>query len=193
MAADKIVFDLETQNLFEEVGGRGRSDLLKISVIGLYSYADDKYYCFEENEVYKAGEMMQAADQIIGFTIKHFDFDVLQPYVNYDVHSLPYLDILEEFVKIAGHRIKLENLAQTNLGMGKSGDGKEAVRMFRQGRIDELKKYCLQDVRVTKEIYDYGQKHGKLLYKDYFDTREIQIAFPEPMVKKPAARQISLF
>ncbi len=193
MTPNKIVFDLETQKSFDEVGGRGRNDLLKISVLGLYSYRDDKYYCFEENEIYRAGEMFQEADQIIGFNIKGFDFEVLRPYVNFDVHQLPYLDILEEVVKIIGHRIKLENLAQSNLGAGKSGDGLEAIRMYKQGRMDELKKYCTQDVKVTKEIYDYVMKYGKLLYKDYFETREIKISFPEPAIKKPAARQISLF
>ena len=193
MAANKLVFDLETQKSFDEVGGRGKSADLKISVLVLYSYRDDKYYTFEEHEIYRAGEMMQEADQIIGFTIKRFDFDVLQPYVNFDVHQLPYLDILEEFVKVAGHRIKLENLAQTNLGMGKSADGLEAIRMYKQGRMDELKKYCMQDVKVTKEVYDYVLKYGKLLYKDYFDTKELLLSFPEPALKKPIARQASLF
>jgi DEAD/DEAH box helicase domain-containing protein len=193
MTANKIVFDLETQKSFDEVGGRGRNDLLKISVLGLYSYREDKYYCFEENEVYRAGEMFQEADQIIGFNIKGFDFEVLRPYVNFDVHQLPYLDILEEVTKIIGHRIKLDNLAQTTLGVGKSADGLEALRMYKQGRMDDLKKYCTQDVKVTKEIYDYAMKYGKLLYKDYFETREIQVRFPEPVEKKPAARQISLF
>ncbi len=193
MAANKIVFDLETQKSFQEVGGRGHNDQLKISVLGLYSYKDDQYYCFEEHEIYLAGEMFQEADQIIGFNIKSFDFEVLRPYVNFDVHSLPYLDIMEEVAKIIGHRVKLENLAQSNLGIGKSADGLEALRMYKQGRMDELKKYCTQDVRVTKELYDYVLKNNKLQYKDYFETREIHIMFGEPAIKRPAARQVSLF
>jgi DEAD/DEAH box helicase domain-containing protein len=193
MAGNKIVFDLETQKSFDEVGGRGNNHLLKISVLGLYSYADDKYYCFTEDEIYRAGEMFQEADQIIGFNIKNFDFEVLRPYVNFNVHDLPYLDIMEEFEKLVGHRVKLDNLAKTTLGVGKNGDGLEALRMYRQGRIEELKKYCLQDVKVTKELYDYVLKHGKLLYKDYFDTREINVAFAEPVIRKPLARQTSLF
>jgi DEAD/DEAH box helicase domain-containing protein len=193
MAANKIVFDLETQKSFDEVGGRGRSDLLKISVLGLYSYPEDKYYCFTEDQIYKAGEMFQEADQIIGFNIKHFDFEVLKPYVSFDVDALPYLDIMKEVEKIIGHRVKLDNLAQTTLGIGKNGDGLEAIRMYKQGRIDELKKYCSNDVKVTKDLYDYVMKYGKLMYKDYFDTREIQINFAEPQIRKPVARQASLF
>lgn len=193
MAANKIVFDLETQKSFEEVGGFGHNDKLKISVIGLYSYNEDKYYCFTEDEVHKAGEMFQEADLIIGYNIKSFDFEVLRPYLNYDVHQLPYCDIMVEVANVIGHRLKLDNLAQTNLGVGKTADGLEALRMYKQGRIEELKKYCINDVKVTKDIYDYVLKHGKLKYKDYFDTKEINISFKEPEPKKPIARQTSLF
>lgn len=190
---NKFVFDLETQKAFDEVGGYGKNHLLKISVIGVYSYLEDKHYCFTEDQVYRVGEMFQEADQIIGFNIKHFDYEVLKPYLSYDPHTLPTLDIMEEIEKIIGHRIRLDNVASTTLGVGKNGDGLQAIRLYRQGRIDELKKYCSNDVKITKEVYDYAQKYSKLLYKDYFDTREIKILFPEPQIRKPIMRQTSLF
>jgi DEAD/DEAH box helicase domain-containing protein len=192
-AQNKIVFDLETQKSFEEVGGYGKNHLLKISVIGVYSYLEDKHYCFTEDQVYRVGEMFQEADLIIGYNIKHFDYEVLKPYLSFDPHTLPTLDIMEEVEKLIGHRLKLDNLAQTTLGVGKNGDGLLALKLFKQGRIDELKKYCSNDVKVTKDLYDYITAYGKLLYKDYFDTRELRIAFPEPQLRKPAVRQISLF
>lgn len=188
---NKIVFDLETQKEFAEVGGK--THLLKISVIGIYSYLHDKYYCFEEDQAYRVGEMFAEADQVIGFNIKHFDYEVLKPYLSYDPHTLPTLDIMKEIELLIGHRVRLDNVASTTLGVGKNGDGLEALRMYRQGRIEELKKYCLNDVKITKEVYDYAQKYQKLLYKDYFDTREIKILFPEPVQRKLAVRQASLF
>jgi DEAD/DEAH box helicase domain-containing protein len=188
---NKIVFDLETQNAFQDVGNK--THLLKVSVIGVYSYLQDKYFCFTEDEIYRVGEMFQEADQIIGFNIKHFDYEVLKPYLNFDPHGLPTLDIMKEIEQLIGHRIRLDNVASTTLGTGKNGNGLEAIRMYRQGRIDELKKYCINDVKITKDVYDYCQKYNKLLYKDYFDTREIKIFFPDPAVKKPAVRQASLF
>ena len=192
-ALNKIVFDLETQKSFDEVGGRDKNHLLKVSVVGVYSYLQDKYTCFTEDQIYRVGEMFEEADQIIGFNIKNFDFQVLKPYLNFDVTTLPYLDILEEVEKLIGHRIKLDNLAQTTLGVGKNGDGLEALKLYKQGRIEDLKKYCLNDVKITKEIYDYALKYGKLLYKDYFETRELKINFKEPEFKKPVVRQASLF
>ncbi len=190
---NKLVFDVETQKSFDEVGGFGKNHLLKISVVSVYSYPLDKYFCFEEDEVYKLGEMFQEADQIIGYNIKSFDFEVLKPYFNFDVHSLPYLDIMEDVAKILGHRLKLDNLAQTTLGIGKNGDGLEALRLFKQGRIEELKKYCTNDVKITKDLYDYVLAYGKLLYKDYFETREMKINFTEPVPRKPVSIQASLF
>ncbi|HYE22602.1 MAG TPA: hypothetical protein VD998_03365, partial [Verrucomicrobiae bacterium] len=91
------------------------------------------------------------------------------------------------------HRLRLDNLAQTTLGIGKTGDGLEALRLYKQGRIDELKKYCTNDVKITKDLYDYIQTYQKVLYKDYFETREVKITFPEPVVRKPVMRQASLF
>jgi DEAD/DEAH box helicase domain-containing protein len=190
-ALNKLVFDLETQKEFAEVGGK--THLLKVSVIGVYSYLQDKHFCFTEDQVYRVGDMFQEADQIIGFNIKHFDYEVLRPYLSFDPQTLPTLDILEEVEKLIGHRIKLDNLAQATLGVGKNGDALQALRLFRQNRMDELKKYCSNDVKITKEVYDYARKFEKLLYKDYFDTREIRVLFPEPTIRVPAMRQTSLF
>ena|SRR3989344_46872 len=190
---NKLVFDLETQKSFDEVGGRDRNHLLKISVAGVYSYREDKYYCFTEDKIYRLGEMLLEADQVIGFNIKRFDFEVLKPYVNYDIHTLPYLDILEEVEKLLGHRVKLDSLAQSTLGIGKSGDGLQALKLYKAGRIEELKKYCIDDVKITKELYDYVLSYGKLLLKDYFETKEIKISFNEPESREPLQRQTSLF
>jgi len=184
---------ISPQKEFDEVGGRDRNHLLKISVAGVYSYREDKYYCFTEDKIYRLGEMLLEADQVIGFNIKRFDFEVLKPYVNYDIHTLPYLDILEEVEKLLGHRVKLDSLAQSTLGIGKSGDGLQALKLYKAGRIEELKKYCIDDVKITKELYDYVLSYGKLLLKDYFETKEIKISFNEPESREPLQRQTSLF
>ncbi|MEJ0020958.1 MAG: ribonuclease H-like domain-containing protein [Candidatus Doudnabacteria bacterium] len=190
---NKIVLDLETQKSFAEVGGFGKNHLLKVSVVGVYSYPLNKFLTFAEDELYRLGEMLSEADQIIGFNIKNFDFQVLQPYLKHKLSDIPALDILEEVEKLIGHRVKLDNLAQMTLGAGKSGDGLQALKFYKLGQMEELKKYCLDDVRITKELYEYAQTYGKLLYKDYFETKEIQMRFDEPVLRKPIARQASLF
>lgn len=189
----KIVLDLETQKSFEDVGGRGKNHLLKVSVCGIYDYAQQKYLIYEESELPKLAPLLQAADQIIGFNIKNFDFAVLQPYLNFDISTVPYYDILEEIEKSIGHRIKLESVAQGTIGSGKSGNGLEALIYYRNGRMDLLKKYCLDDVRVTKEVYEYALKHQKLMYRDYFSIREMPITCLEPSNRAGVLKQEVLF
>ncbi|QQS23331.1 ribonuclease H-like domain-containing protein [bacterium] len=189
----KIVLDLETQKSFEEVGGRGKNHLLKISVCGIYNYATDEYLIYEEHELPRLGSLLQSADQIIGFNIKQFDFEVLQPYLNFDINSVPYYDLLEEIDKVLGHKIKLESVAQGSIGSGKSGNGLEALLYYKNGKMDLLKKYCLDDVRVTKEVYEYALKNQKLLYRDYFAIKEIPIKCEEPQSRVGVTRQEVLF
>ena len=189
----KIVLDLETQKSFQEVGGRGKNHLLKISVCGVYDYTTEKYYAYEENEIPKLASILQSADQIIGYNIKDFDFEVLQPYLNFDIQTLPHLDLLQEIDKVLGHRIKLEDVAQGTLGSGKSGSGKEALIYFKNGRWDLLEKYCLDDVKVTKQIYDYALKNQKIFYRDFFKVKEIPLKISEAQPRLGVLHQTALF
>lgn len=189
----KIVLDLETQKSFEEVGGRGKNHLLKISVCGIFDYSTEQYSIYEEHELPRLASVLQSADQIIGFNIKNFDFEVLQPYLNFNIHEIPYYDILEEIEKAVGHRVKLESVAQGTIGSGKSGNGLEALLYYRNNRMDLLKKYCLDDVRVTKQVYDFALKNQKLLYRDYFNVREIPVTCLEPSGRLGVLKQEVLF
>ncbi len=189
----KIVLDLETQNLFQDVGGRGKNHLLKVSLCGIYDYTTDRYTMYEEAELPKLAPILQTADQIIGFNIKDFDFEVLQPYMNFNLSDIPYYDLLEEINKVLGHRIKLESVAQATLGSGKSGDGKEAVLYYRNGRMDLLKKYCQDDVRITRLIYEYALKNQKIIYRDYFAVKEVALSLAEPVSREGVTHQAVLF
>lgn len=189
----KLVFDLETQKEFAEVGGRGKNHLLKVSVCGVYDYSTDKYMIFEEHEIPRMASLFQTADQLIGFNSIDFDNEVLRPYLNFNIDEVPHLDLLQEVEKVIGRRIRLNSIAQATLGKGKSGNGKEAILYYRNGRMDLLKKYCLDDVRITKQIYDYVLKNDKLLYQDFFNISEIPLRLAEPVPRAPVMHQTALF
>lgn len=193
MAQKRIVLDLETQNSFADVGGRGNNKLLKVSVCGVYFYETDKYEIFEEKELAKLSPLLASADEIIGFNIIGFDFQVLQPYLNFDIYQVPHLDIMAEIDKVLGHRLSLETVAQATLGSGKSGKGTDAIMYFRQGRMEELKRYCLDDVRVTKEVYEYALKNNKILYSDFATIKEIPMKIKLPEARTGVKVQESLF
>ncbi len=191
------VLDLETQKTFSEVG-RDKLHELKVSVAGFYDYPTDSYLTFEENEILRLEEYLTQTDLLIGFNIKSFDLAVLQPYLGIAVTNLPVLDLLEEIKKVRGHRVTLQSLAVATLKESKSGSGWEAVRLFREGRMDELKKYCLDDVRITKDVFEYGRKHSRVFFKSErdFQTYEIPVTWGERLdefMKKPSAFPTSLF
>lgn len=160
---DKLVLDLETQKDFAAVEGR-RLELLGVSVCCVYSYEENRYDAYVEADLPKLAPRLQAAELLIGFNIRRFDLPVLQPYLEFPGSTLPMLDIMEEIVKNLGHRLSLDALAQATLGRGKGGSGLDALRWYQEGRMDLITKYCLEDVKLTKELYDYGKQHGRLYY-----------------------------
>lgn len=159
---NKIVIDIETKNTFVEVG-QDNFDALEVSLVGVYSYLQDKFFCFEEHQLVEFGEMFKNADSVIGFSINRFDIPVLKKHFDFDIYSVPRFDILDEIELLLGQRIGLDLLARINLGKGKNGHGLEAANFYRDGKMEELKNYCLNDVKITKELYDLAKTQGYLL------------------------------
>ena len=181
---ERLVLDLETQRDFNEVEGR-KPELLGVSVVGVYSYEENRYDAYLEADLStKLAPRLQAANLIIGFNIRRFDMPVLQPYLAYSVTTLPLLDVMEEVVKHLGHRLSLDSIAQATLGKGKSGSGLDALKWFKEGRFDLITKYCLDDVRLTKEVYDYGKQHGRLFATNRFGPEKLHITVFWPERKR---------
>ena len=164
--SDKLVLDLETKKSFEEVGGHQNIKDLEVSLCGVYSYDKDQFRAFKEDEFKELGQWLKSASLIIGFNSKSFDFTALQPYFKFKLSKLPHLDILEEVYHALGHRLKLQSLALATLGEGKSGSGLDALWYYKNNDWDKLEKYCLDDVRITRDVYEYGRKHGHLWYEN---------------------------
>ncbi|MFA6485865.1 MAG: ribonuclease H-like domain-containing protein [Candidatus Magasanikbacteria bacterium] len=162
---NEIVFDIETQNTFAEVDNDFKK--FKISVVSIYSYATDVYQSFTEHELTKLWPILERADRIIGYNSEHFDLPILHNYYLGHLDQIPHLDIMKCVKEALGFRLKLDDLAQATLdGVQKSADGLQAIRWYREGKIDEIKKYCEMDVKITKEIYDFGRANKQLFYKN---------------------------
>ncbi|MBI4094522.1 MAG: ribonuclease H-like domain-containing protein [Candidatus Liptonbacteria bacterium] len=187
---DTIVFDIETQNFFTDPDvGWNNFGALKISVIGLYSYEKDAYASFEESELEDAAEFFRNASRLVGFSINRYDVPVLVNYFNkfkdqegLDLWHKERVDLLEEIEMATGSRVSLGKLAEANLGEGKTGHGWEAISLYKHGEIQKLKDYCLQDVRLTKELYDIYKKKGELVVpkKITGELVSVRLRTPEP-------------
>jgi DEAD/DEAH box helicase domain-containing protein len=74
--------------------------------------------------------------------------------------------MLQDLYKTLGWRPKLDDVAAATLGETKSADGLQAVRWFRQGKLDKVTAYCRRDVEVTWKVYDFGRSNGYVKYRD---------------------------
>ena len=181
---DKLVIDIETKNTFADVGGQANIEALETSFVGVYSYKDDKYYSFFEDNFAELGRLLQKAGLIIGFSINRFDIPVMRKYfdpespfycgVNFNIHALERYDILEEIEETQGFRVSLDLLAKTNLNTGKTSHGLEAIKFYKENRLKELEDYCLNDVKITKDLYDLIKKQGHLLLPQKFSSEIIK-------------------
>jgi len=163
---DIIFFDLETQKSAEEVGGWDNKRAMRISVAVTYNLRKARFDVFTEDKIGDFLQELLVADLIIGFNIKRFDYVVLSRYTPFDLGRVPTLDILEVVRKHLGFRLSLDHLSRITLGSGKIGTGLDALRWFKEGRMDRLTDYCKHDVKVVKELYEYGKENGYLLFED---------------------------
>lgn len=161
----ELVFDIETQNTFEEVGA-GNTRALQVSLVGVYTYEDDQFRVFRESQLHEMWPLFERAERLIGYNSKYFDVPVLQNYYAGDLSRIPHLDLLEEIKRAAGFRLKLDDVARATLNTQKSGHGLQAIEWFKQGEWEKIEKYCLDDVRITRDLYEYGKLHRQIFFPD---------------------------
>lgn len=161
----KITFDIETRNIFADVNST-ESTALDISVVCIHDSITDEYSSYLQEDLPKLWPILEQADMLITFNGDHFDIPLLNKYYSGDLKKIKSLDLLVEVRNSLGRRIKLDTIAEATLGTHKSGHGLQAVEWWKTGEIDKIIKYCIEDVKITKQLYDYALANGKLKYKD---------------------------
>ena len=170
----KITFDIETKNFFHDVG-RNDPALLDIAIVCTHDSETDKYESFLEEDFPALWKLIEHADMLIGYNSDHFDIPLLNKYYPGDITQIKSLDIMKEIYEVLGRRLKLDNVAKATLNEGKNDDGALANQMWKDGEIERLKKYCIQDVKITKEVYDYAIQHGRLVYNDGPERKTVKL------------------
>ncbi|MCC6741214.1 MAG: ribonuclease H-like domain-containing protein [Planctomycetia bacterium] len=154
--ARTLVFDLETQNSFDDVGGRNKMAELRMSVGVTLALETQEFAVYREGDVNALIEDLRAASRVIGFNHRNFDYAVLSRYTKLDWSTVKSFDILEDLTRILGHRVKLDSVAAATLGTKKSGHGLQAIEWFRKGDWDTLIRYCKDDVKITADVWRHG-------------------------------------
>ncbi|HPS40458.1 MAG TPA: ribonuclease H-like domain-containing protein [Candidatus Woesebacteria bacterium] len=165
----EVILDVETKQIFDDVGGYF-PEKLGISFVGVCvrenRFQKGIMQSFFEKDLSRLFPLLERADVVVGFNIDGFDMPTFIPYYNADISRIPTLDVMDRIKKSVGHRISLDAVAKETLGAGKNGDGLDAIRYYKSGDFAALEKYCLRDVEVTRDIYDYGLKNGKIKFRN---------------------------
>ena len=172
MARDIVYFDLETHRTAIDACGWNKKREMGMSIGVTYSTGLGEYRIYTEKEVHLLVDQLIKADLVVGFNVISFDYEVLGAYTILDLaHAARTLDLMVDIEKTLGHRLKLDVLATANLGVGKTGDGLDAIRWWREGRVLEVAEYCCFDVKCTKLVHEYGVAHKQLQYVDKFQNK----------------------
>lgn len=161
----KVVFDIESQNTFTEVGSNNPADL-SISVVVIHDSETNTYTPFKEDELHKLWPILEKTDLLIGYNSDHFDIPLLNKYYQGDLTKIRRLDILKEIKNTYGRRMKLDQVAEGTLGLKKSGHGLDAITWWNNGEMDKIIKYCTDDVKLTKDLYDFARENNYLKFKE---------------------------
>lgn len=170
----RIVLDIETKNSFQDVKAHDPV-LLSLSLLVIYDYETKTYQSFMEKDLPKLWQILEHTDQIIGFNSDGFDIPILNKYYRGDLKKIKSIDLMQSVVKSFGRRLPLDAIAAGTLGRQKTGHGLDAITWWRNGEIEKLRKYCEEDVRITKEVYEYALANKLLKYKIGIDSGTIPI------------------
>lgn len=156
-----IVFDIET---IGNISSPNFVDEMQITVVGIYNYAKNEYKTYFLEELAELEAELKQAHLLVGFNNDHFDTPILNKYFTLDLFSIASFDILREFKLKTGKRLGLDAIAGMTLGSHKSGTGSNAMTLYQEGKLQELAEYCINDVKLTKDIFEYCINNKYLIY-----------------------------
>ena len=156
-----VVLDIETKYTFREYDDPKK---LGVTTAGLYDYRDRQAKVFIEEELPRLFSLLEASSYIIGFNVNSFDLPVLQGYYPGRLNHFPTFDILDDVRFKIGRRLSLNDLVFATLGKKKTGHGLQAIEFYKEGKWEDLKRYCLDDVMLTKELFEFGAEKGEIMY-----------------------------
>jgi len=164
-----LVYDIEIEKMipskdepmdpkYEYCDGWGDHYGMGIAVVGAFDYNEGMPRIFFKDNIEELWKLMDKADIIVGFNNKHFD-DKLMLAHGYEVPQEKSYDLFLEIKKAAGaHKFakgySLDNCCKVNLGIGKSGSGALAPKLWQDGRYGAVADYCLHDISMTVKLLD---------------------------------------
>ncbi len=168
-----VYYDVETQKRADEVGGWNNADQMLVSIAITY---DDSagFRTWLEKDVPDMIRYMDGFDVVLSYNGDQFDSRVISHYGDVGTINRKSFDLAQYFHHRLKHRLKLDTIATATLGKGKTSDGLQALKWWKEGKIQDIIDYCEQDVQVLKDIVEFGKENGFILYTD-LQGKEIKV------------------
>lgn len=172
------VFDAEIKKPIESLTCGWKShDEMGVSCLVLFDYQTMRYRIFDDHNIEECLQILHNHDFVVGFNTVGFDWkllkatypnccDLKRSSVDFDILREIWISIgvdPDNFQPKTHGGYKLDDVAHETIGLMKSGDGAHAPHLYQQGKIAELIDYCVQDVRIEKELFEFIVKFGYVL------------------------------
>jgi hypothetical protein len=141
-----VGFDIETT-------GKEVSDYVTVACVWS---PGRKAHCFHEQDPTEVIELLNAATYIYTFNGVEFDLPRFAKHCGCSMEEwvVKTVDPLFAMKNVLGFGacVKLNDVLMENGHSPKSGSGLEAIKMWHDGRHEELVSYCMDDARLTYEL-----------------------------------------
>lgn len=169
----RITLDIETTA--PASGGAFDPNTMELTVACIHDTETGEFTAYTVPELGSLWPILEKADVLVGYNSDHFDIPILNRYYAGDLSKIHSIDLLAEIRNVLGRRLKLDSVAEATLGRKKTGHGLDAVKWWQEGEYEKVKKYCIEDVRITKDVYEFALKNGKVRYMDFNEKRDIPL------------------
>jgi len=159
-----------------------------IAVIGAYDYREGRYRVFCKDNSAAFAALAAQRRLLVGHNILGFDNKVLAAH-GLAVPAEKCYDTLVELAAPSGRDFRglgLDALCAANFGARKAGTGALAPVLWQRGEIGAVVDYCLEDVRLTRLLFDRICEAG-CVADPRASGREIRPASPMSVLTRAAA------
>lgn len=176
-----LCWDLEILDpVSDHIGGwdAARRGDCGISALVISDSNTGRYHIYDQHNLDEAVDHLNSADLLIGYNTLNFDCEVVFGVTGRYI-TVPQYDILAEIWKaLHGRRkgYKLDDVAKATINMEKNSNGEFATALAAKGHWGKLFDYCLNDVHLTRELFNHIQDLGWIKGAD---GEEIQLEKPE--------------
>lgn len=151
-----------------------------VSVVGVFDMKSERARVFCEDNIGEFFKLCECRALLIGFNNIGFDNKVLNATWP-DVYKMPeeenrYYDVLREIWIAAGLSLIFKPWTHGGFGLdamcaangigSKSGHGALAPIQWQQGKIGSVIDYCLNDVEITRRLFEASQEGPVISAKD---------------------------